>query len=738
MRRDKWIVVLVIFLTVFVTHSAGPTIAAIDSKWYLPTAMSIIRQGDADLDEYADMMAISTAAIDERHGHRYNSYPLAVSVLASPLVWGIDAVDSYLLSADLDQYIRRPDARRLETYIASFFVAWAAVFVHLIARRFLGLRALWITFILAFCTSAWSTASRALWQHGPAMLMLSIALWLLVSARDRPGLVPLAGIPLALAYMIRPTNSISVVLLTLFVCVRYRRYLPGYLLGLGAVATPFVLFNLSTYGSVLAPYFAPQKLLTNARFFEALAGNLVSPARGLFVFTPVLLLSGVGVVCKIRNRQFGLLDGCLAAVIVLHWIAISSFGHWWGGHSYGPRFFADLLPYLVYFLIPVVARLHTPAPGRRVLAAAFYCLVALSFSIHFRGANRVATAEWNSKPVDVDFHPERLWDWSDAQFLRGLDVPAPELRVAPLPAWYPTFLPHNAAHRFSGLLALEGYRLSADPLGREACVILYWQASQPPGRDWVVSVCLKDEMERTVARSDHAPGTGAGYRPAAWRARDWVADKHTLPIPAHLGAWRVEVRVCDPETGESMPVAPASDAAGECVVLDQALARDEAGVRPLVRDLWRDVVVQPVPGDSGSAITIDDGARLDFPAGAFVAPVTLTCRRLWSAAPTTALVDVGLAFELEAADAPSGRPAQLEPQQTYTLTLHYADADLGPAIEGTLALYHWEGARWTRDPSSVLDAARNTLTATPARLSRFAVLGETRRTFFPRVRRTLW
>lgn len=41
-------------------------------------------------------------------------------------------------------------------------------------------------FIFAFCTSAWSTGSRALWQHGPSMLMLSAALYLILSAREKP------------------------------------------------------------------------------------------------------------------------------------------------------------------------------------------------------------------------------------------------------------------------------------------------------------------------------------------------------------------------------------------------------------------------------------------------------------------------------------------------------------------------------------------------------------------------
>jgi hypothetical protein len=44
-------------------------------------------------------------------------------------------------------------------------------------------------------------------------------------------------------------------------------------------------------------------------------------------------------------------------------------------------------------------------------------LLALSIGINGRGAISEATAMWNVRPVSVDEHPERLWDWRDPQFL---------------------------------------------------------------------------------------------------------------------------------------------------------------------------------------------------------------------------------------------------------------------------------------------------------------------------------
>ena len=52
-----------------------------------------------------------------------------------------------------------------------------AIVIFLIARQELAaLPAMLVALAFAFGTSAWSTASRSLWQHGPSMLLLGLAL----------------------------------------------------------------------------------------------------------------------------------------------------------------------------------------------------------------------------------------------------------------------------------------------------------------------------------------------------------------------------------------------------------------------------------------------------------------------------------------------------------------------------------------------------------------------------------
>jgi hypothetical protein len=184
---------------------------------------------------------------------------------------------------------------------------------------------------------------------------------------------------------------------------------------------PFVWYNLWLYHSVLPPYFSPHKVGASVHLLEGLAGNLISPSRGLFVFCPVLVFSVWGMVLSLKGRRGHLLELFLIGVVVSHWLVISSFPDWHGGHSFGPRYLTDMMPYLIYFLIPVLVWFSETRSARRSwLLSLFMLFAVVSLLINLSGAVNKATYLWNSVPTDVDTAPRRLWDWTDLQFLRGI------------------------------------------------------------------------------------------------------------------------------------------------------------------------------------------------------------------------------------------------------------------------------------------------------------------------------
>lgn len=479
--------VALLFTTVLLSHWGSRICCfAGDSVWSIPTAMSIIREGNTNVDEYEEIVVRNEYygdmvvrndnhyTIENIGGHIYTKQPVGASVVAVPFLFLMDKTSGWPLSLPLDEHIRCGGSGELERFVASFVVGLTAVFICLTARVFLDDKySLVLGLIFAFCASSWSTSSRALWQHGPSALMLAVALYLILSAKRRPWLIQFASIPLAFSFVVRPTNSISVVLLTVFVLVEYRNYFIRYLLWALTVAVPFFVFNVVVYQSFLSTYYLPQKLASNAHFSEALVGNLVSPGRGLFVFSPVLLFCAYGIALKVRRNKLQWIDCTLLAIIFLHWFTISSFSKWWAGHSFGPRFFTDVIPYFMYFLIPVAARVPELKGARKAaLVCTLSCSVLISFLIHYRGATDWDVHVWNEEPVGVDENPARIWDWRDIQFLRGIGpLEPPDRAIGGSAEWF--FGVGSPSSAFTGLvkphlLSREWQLLSSrrDPPGR--------------------------------------------------------------------------------------------------------------------------------------------------------------------------------------------------------------------------------------------------------------------------------
>jgi len=425
MRRHPHALALFVSLIIFIVHFASNVSTSTDSKWIIQVTSSFVRRGDFDLDEYRALIeANNSVNVEIVNGHIYNYFPIGTAIVAAPFVKILDFVLYRLIQYDLDSELHKTVLAGVEVFIGSILMALASLLLFYMARLYLdSSQALLTMLIFAFCTSAWSTASRALWQHGPSILMLMLTLYLLLLAEKRPYLAQFAALPLAFSYVIRPTNSISIVILTGYVFIRYRRYFPLFLLWAAMIAIPFVAYNESIYGSILPPYYQATRIGLSPTIFTALLGNLISPSRGLFIYSPIMLFVFVGIYYKIRHHEWHLLDTGLVGIIVLHWVAISSFPKWWGGISYGPRFFSDMLPYLMFFLIPVWNYIPKFTRNRAQVAfvSLFFASITISAFIHWRGATSPEPYDpWSLTPTNIDDHPERVWDWRDPQFMRGL------------------------------------------------------------------------------------------------------------------------------------------------------------------------------------------------------------------------------------------------------------------------------------------------------------------------------
>lgn len=221
------------------------------------------------------------------------------------------------------------------------------------------------------------------------------------------------GIPPRPRIFNRPSNAVLAAPLGWYVLQQYPFARSRFLLFGAIPLLAMLLYSLSMLGSVLA-LGQGQRMRLGDHPFEGLAGVLFSPARGLFVFSPILLV-GLLAVPRAISREFRepllrpLILGT-AGVIVVH----ASWAVWWGGHSFGYRLLSEALPCLIILL--AIAWEHT-IRARRWLVAASGVLLVASVYANALGA-LVAPCGFDSQPNFIDYHPARLWNVVDTELLR--------------------------------------------------------------------------------------------------------------------------------------------------------------------------------------------------------------------------------------------------------------------------------------------------------------------------------
>ena len=419
-------------LAALLVYAASPIQTNFDSKWVFPTALSIVRDGDVFLDEFEEVAETTPHGIHREDGRPISYFPISVAFFAVPVVAAGELVSTLASATGIETVSRKWRANtglegslNLDFFdlpgrlLASLICAAAVFLLALFLQQQVGGAAAWIALVLVAAASpVWSMASRAMWQHGPAMLAVAGALFLVGRADPTRWQLFGAGILAGAAYTIRPTESLVVMALGLFVAWQFRTRGIAFAAGLGVLGLLWAGANFAVIGRPLPAYFEAGRLHFGGTFPEALAGNLVSPARGLLIYCPFVLLALFAPLAEApaHVRRLALALSCAALALL---VAVSAFPHWWAGHSFGPRFLTEAVPLLA---LPVALGLKflLQSRWRRAAIPVIVFLSAVGLFIHARGATSTAVHDWNSYPVDVDKAPARIWDWRDPPFLRGI------------------------------------------------------------------------------------------------------------------------------------------------------------------------------------------------------------------------------------------------------------------------------------------------------------------------------
>lgn len=401
--------------------SAGDTYPA----RYLPFA--ILQHHTLYLDPVAEVAAQGRGdtaywMLHRPDGHLVSLYPVVVPVLVAPLY--VPAI-AYLRVQGWSDARLDHVAKVMEKLSASIVAALSVSLLYLLLRRRARAQtALLLTLAYAFGTTTWMISSQALWQHGVAGLLVIGALLLLTGPCTLPRTVA-AGLLLGLLVGTRIPDAVLAAALGGFgLFWAGRRRAPLLVAAAALPVAAVVLYNLHVASNVLGGY----GLIGKARFFEhdlltGVAGLLVSPTRGLLVFSPFLLFLALAWRYRPADRQERLLTLAMIAGVALQ-IVLYAKADWRGGLSWGPRYLTDLLPFLIWMLVPVVDALR--GAGRRLFVFAVGVAVAIeaigAFSYHDSLDLPIFAADRGAQKHDL----RAAFRWRNAPF-----VTAPREGLAP-------------------------------------------------------------------------------------------------------------------------------------------------------------------------------------------------------------------------------------------------------------------------------------------------------------------
>lgn len=383
----------------------GRSIVSNDSLPYRYLPDALLDGGTFRLDAYPWLAAPGNYSIvHDKSGHLISKKPVLPGLAVVPL--------HLVYRATMGQAPQKETHRMLLGKMAASALAGLAAAVTALLVGAAGSRRRWLAPAagvgMVFLTPFWFTAMDC-WPHPLLALLHGAALWVLLTRRERTGgggwgwcaIGVLEGLAIAARL-----GAAAVTLAFLAAAMagtvaesgqkapwRARARRLGWLAaGLAAPLALLGWYNAHYFGNPWSQGFGAQAAGRLQWPLAGVAGLLFSPAKGLFVFSPVMLLA---LAAAGGWRRFAV-RFCAGAIMV-HLLFWGSYADWMGGWCYGPRYLADVAPLGALLAAVGLERIldgvaaGAEGPGRRArwarggVALLVAALVAVSLAVQVVG-----------------------------------------------------------------------------------------------------------------------------------------------------------------------------------------------------------------------------------------------------------------------------------------------------------------------------------------------------------------
>lgn len=424
LRRRRWLLAaLLAACVVFALAYSSPAGDEISDPYFtLLVSQALLEHGTLALDAYetrADPPFFSGGGTDllfKQNGHHYYIFPVGSSIFSLPVVWLANRRER-----DMSQFA---DNRAAQNQMSAVLGALIFFLLYQICAFYLApAPSLLIALICTLGSSLMSTVGAALWNIDWAVLFVCAGLWLVArydSARAKTLNPFVLSILLFAAYLCRPTTVLWALIVLIYLFVKARPVLLPALLTLIGLLGAFGFWNWLEFGVVLPPYYSLNRFSEYASSLDvALFGELLSPSRGLFVYSPFFVLTVVGALVFARDLVKQPLFGLSAVWFCSIVLVVAEATLWWGGWSFGPRVLTDAVPALVLLSVFDWKQLAHTLHARRAVTITFLGLGVIGIWINsYVGLFNLDAGRWNGSILpNVDKDQSVIFDWRYPQIL---------------------------------------------------------------------------------------------------------------------------------------------------------------------------------------------------------------------------------------------------------------------------------------------------------------------------------
>jgi hypothetical protein len=348
---------LLLFVLVFVAFELS-----INSVWATDHATSFVQLDYSVWHDHSFALTSATKippwSVDDfvYRGQNYSALAPGAAFLALPFTGA-----GFAIAGRYTAY--GPVLTLSETFVALTGALAAYLVYRLASFYFRRSTSLFLGFSFAFSTIAWPMATY-FFQSDPSALfvLLTVYLGIRVLRHDGPasGLAFLSGLAAGVAVTVDYVNGVLLPIVFVSFLLGKRKFegstsASGAAFVLGALPGLAALgyYNYAIFGNPLVG--TEQSYLHSSSVFGSfttsplygLALDLVSPARGLFLFAPVLLLGLIGYFGALRNGAVRKEMLLFLAVFLGILLPYATWHEPFGGISFGPRFLVAAIPFLL-------------------------------------------------------------------------------------------------------------------------------------------------------------------------------------------------------------------------------------------------------------------------------------------------------------------------------------------------------------------------------------------------------